>query len=344
MNRRKSIPDPIIVPLQSVPRQPQTLRQSSSSGPAKLRGLRVDEFLQARSLAPKTQKAYRQDLQAFLNWTDKAWGEVTPRQIAQFKGYLLRQDEQSGQRVLSDATVRRILGTLKNFYGWLVRSRYVSVDPTTEVDLPKLKEPEARNLKDAEVEQIYGAVTLSSLPERNVALVSVLLHGLRAEEVSLLDVEDYDGRRLRIREAKADSKGWVPLTQQGQEDLNQYLRWRETNGEVVLPESPLFVSHSRRNRGQRLSYDGIRKLMDWVAEQTGIDFHAHQFRHTFATNLVLQGMNPYHVMTLTRHRSVQSFRRYTRAADQAAAEAAFDQITQKSGAVARLPNSPTSQP
>ncbi len=36
-------------------------------------------------------------------------------------------------------------------------------------------------------------------------------------------------------------------------------------------------------------------------------------------------MNPYHVMTLTRHKSVQSFRRYTKAADHAAAEAAFYQ-------------------
>ncbi|MDZ4878237.1 MAG: hypothetical protein CLLPBCKN_007672 [Chroococcidiopsis cubana SAG 39.79] len=41
------------------------------------------------------------------------------------------------------------------------------------------------------------------------------------------------------------------------------------------------------------------------------------------TNLVLDGMNPYHVMTLTRHKSVQSFRRYTQAADRQAAEAAF---------------------
>ncbi|MBW4694208.1 MAG: tyrosine-type recombinase/integrase [Lyngbya sp. HA4199-MV5] len=330
---RKSIPEPVILPLQSIAQPTEGVRAVGSNHPVELRSLRVDEFLQARSLAPKSQKAYRQDLQAFLDWTDKAWAEVTPRQIAQFKAHLLRKDIESGQRVLSDATVRRILGTLRNFYSWMVRSRYVSFAPTTEVDLPKLKEPEAQNLKDTEVEQIYGAVALSSLPERNVALVSVLLHGLRAEEVSSLYVEDYDGRRLRIREAKADSKGWVPLTQQGLADLDQYLGWRQTNGEVLPPQSPLFVSYSRRNGGKRLGYDGIRKLMDWVAEQTGIDFHAHQFRHTFATNLVLKGMNPYHVMTLTRHRSVQSFRRYTRAADQAAAEAAFDQITEKSGAI-----------
>jgi integrase/recombinase XerD len=59
----------------------------------------------------------------------------------------------------------------------------------------------------------------------------------------------------------------------------------------------------------------------------GFDFHAHQFRHTFATNLILKGMNPYHVMTLTRHKSPQNFRRYTKAADAIAAEQAFREIS-----------------
>jgi len=58
-----------------------------------------------------------------------------------------------------------------------------------------------------------------------------------------------------------------------------------------------------------------------------VDLHA-WFRHTFATDLVLKGMNPYHVMILTRHKSVQSFRRYTKAADQAAAEAAFMKLSE----------------
>ena len=92
----------------------------------------------------------------------------------------------------------------------------------------------------------------------------------------------------------------------------------------------MFVSQSRRNLWQRLGYDGIRKVMDAISKQTGINFHAHQFRHTFATNLVIKGMNPYHVMTLTRHKSVQNFRRYTKAADQQAAEKAFHQITETS--------------
>lgn len=320
--KRKAIPEIQIIPT----RRAQLQSEISSLEPANFRELRVEEFLQARSLAPKTQKAYRQDLQQFLDWNDQSWAGVTPRQIAQFKAHLMRTDVETGQRVLSDATVRRVLGTIKNFFGWMTRSRYISFDPTTEVELPKLEEPEAQNLSPAEVELIYQAIGQSSMPERNLALISVLLHGLRANEASALNREDFDGRRLRIRAAKADSKGLVPLTEAAIEILENYLSWRQDQGEVIQPTSPLFVSHSPRNRRQRLSYEGIRKVVDAIALETGIDFYAHRCRHTFATNLVLKGMNPYHVMTLTRHRSVQSFRRYTKAADQAAAEAAFYEV------------------
>lgn len=329
----RSIPDIQILPVrtQTSVATGATLDKTlpKSTAPEELRLSRVREFLMARSLAPKSEQAYRQDLKRFLAWTDSSWEAVTPRQIAQFKSYLIRLDPETGKRVLSDATVSRTLGTLKNFYGWMFRCRYVSHDPTTEVDRPKLKEPTAQNIKTDDLELIYQSATQSNLSERNIALISVLLHGLRASEASALNMEDYDGQRLIIREAKADSKGAVPLTPLAKSELDAYLEWRASLGENLQPTSPLFVSHSRRNKGERLSYDGIRKVVEAIEKETGLDLHAHQFRHTFATNLVLKGMNPYHVMTLTRHKSVQSFRRYTKAADQAAAEAAFYETIQK---------------
>ncbi|MGG6270167.1 tyrosine-type recombinase/integrase [Leptolyngbya sp. AN03gr2] len=317
MQRDHSVPQPRLLHIEA-DYSPEIAKADSLTD---LRSTRIDEYLQARSLSPKTQKAYRQDLQHFLRWTDKAWSAVTARQITQFKTHLLRKE--NGQRVLSDATVKRILGTLKAFYGWLWRSGYVDRDPTLEVQLPKLAEPEADNLSDEQVEKILAAVAETKLCDRNLALFAVLQHGIRAEAATLLNVGDFDGQRLWVRQDKADSKGMVPLDEEGVQKIQTYLGWRVSQGEVLQPESPLFVSASRRNRGARIGYDTIDKLVCQLRDMTGIEFHAHQFRHTYATNLVLDGMNPYHVMTLTRHKSVQSFRRYTKAADQQAAEAAF---------------------
>jgi integrase/recombinase XerD len=317
----KTVPDPVLLTV-----LPAAKLHSSPITPiTELRETRIEEFLQARSLSPNSKIAYRRDLNHFLRWIDIGWSAVTPRQVAQFKTHLLRIDPNTNRRVLADSSVCRILGTLKNFYGWLLKSQYVSVDPTIGIELPKLKEPEAQNLDDLTVEQILQAASDGSIPERNLAIVSVLLHGLRASEVVNLNLEDYDGQRLNIREAKADSKGKVPLTLQTRSRLDLYLEWRERQGHEIEPNSPIFISESNRNRGQRLSYDGIYKVIKEFETATNVSIHPHQFRHTFATNMMVRGMNPYHVMTMTRHRSTASFRRYTKAADQAAAEAAFYQ-------------------
>jgi len=78
------------------------------------------------------------------------------------------------------------------------------------------------------------------------------------------------------------------------------------SGRGVAAGSVICVGFAAQSGGRELVYT-IDKLVCQLREQTGIEFHAHQFRHTYATNLVLDGMNPYHVMTLTRHKSVQSF-------------------------------------
>jgi integrase/recombinase XerD len=323
----KSVPEPILLTVLPAPSPPETPI-------VELRSARIEEFLQARSLSPNSQLAYRRDLNHFLRWISIGWAAVTPRQVAQFKSHLLRVDPDTNKRVLKDSSVCRILGTLKNLYGWLLQSQYISADPTIGIELPKLVEPEAQNLDDITVEQIIQAASDSSIPERNITIVSVLLHGLRASEVVNLNLEDYDGQRLNIREAKADSKGKVPLTAQTRSRLDLYLEWRERQGHSIEPTSPIFISESNRNRGQRLSYDGVYKTIKEFEKATNTSIHPHQFRHTFATNMMVKGMNPYHVMTMTRHRSTASFRRYTKAADQAAAEAAFYQtIRQDSVAI-----------
>jgi integrase/recombinase XerD len=279
--------------------------------------LRIDEWMSARPRAPLTIKAYHQDFSYFLKWTSTAWEEVDAFTITSFNQYLQMETE------LSSVTIARILGTLRQFFDWMFRSGYISKDPTIAVQIPSWPEPKTRNLSDEIFNQIVDVVASLSFPERNLALIAVLSHGLRPGEPTYLDIKDYDGHRLHIRQAKHNSTGYVPLDDWAKKLLDEYLNWRQLSGSVLQPDSPLFISHSNRNSGERITYDAIRYLVKKIREKTGVYFNAHQFRHTFATNLVLEGMNPYHVMTLTRHKSVKNFRRYTQTADQEAADNAF---------------------
>ncbi|MEM7556697.1 MAG: tyrosine-type recombinase/integrase [Cyanobacteria bacterium P01_A01_bin.84] len=319
MLHRKPIPEPIIVSIVE-------LKCEEKPKVKDLRISRFDEFLQARSLSNNSEIAYRRDIQYFLDWCDTVWGEVSPRQVAQFKKHLLRSEDNS--RVLKDSSVARILGTLKNFYNWLLRSGYVSSDPTIAVELPKILEPEANNLSMEVVEKIFTAIETIRNPERNLAIFGLLLHGLRASEACGLNIGDYDGVRVDIKQAKAGSVGTVPLEGWCKELVDDYLKWLKANFTKDLkPEYPLFVSCSNRNYGTRISYDTINKLCDQIGKIIGIKFNAHQLRHTFATNLMLSGMSPYHSMTLMRQKSFRNFKRYAKAAERAAAEAEFNKVS-----------------
>ena len=229
---------------------------------------------------------------------------------------------------MKDSSVARILGTLKNFYNWLIRSGYVKADPTIAVDLPKILEPKANNLSMEVVEKIFTAIETIRNPERNLAIFGLLLHGLRASEVCGLNIGDYDGIRVDIKEAKAGSVGTVPLEGWCKELVDNHLEWLKANFTKDLKsEYPLFVSCSNRNYGTRISYDTINKLCEKISKIIGIKFNAHQLRHTFATNLVISGMSPYHSMTLMRQKSFRNFKRYALAAERAAAEAEFNKVS-----------------
>jgi integrase/recombinase XerD len=349
---RRPIPDPVIVALQQDPVPssssgdvPQRSVSSEQSVPAADRPnllcpdqpqSQIDDFLQSLSLSPKSQAAYRQDLQRFTAWTDTGWGDVTRKQMVLFRGYLLEEKQ------LAPATINRVLTTLKRFYRWLVESEHVRKNPTIGINLLTLEKTSAKELCDEEIAIIYQAVAAGKFPERDTALVSVLLHGLRATEVSALNLGDFDGTQLYIHPdvhpATDEHDGLVPLRQSAIDHLNHYLDWRQQRGARLAPTDPLFLSCSRRSIGQRLSDWGIRDVIHTIKTKTGIDLHAHRFRHTYAADLMQRGIHSNHVMMLTRHKSLQSVKQYTKPGSSLTARQAFYQ------AIGEKPPEPESEP
>ena len=185
------IPEPILVVYSESPKVIAT---------TDLRQARVDEFLASRSLQPKSRKAYQADLWIFMDWCDLAWVDMSRRKVTQFKTFLLKERE------LALSSVNRVLRTLKSFYRWMLVSEYVVADPTIGIQQERLSNSVAKDLDDDEVLRIYEAIALSKVMLRDQALFSMLLHGLRSEEVCRLNVEDYVKRELVIKEAKWDSK------------------------------------------------------------------------------------------------------------------------------------------
>ncbi len=311
------------IPPASAQRSPNT-SAAATQATADLRWSRVEEFLRSRELRPNTHKAYEREFKAFLDWTDKGWQDITAREIDRYKMYLKNQPSQrGGQR--KAATINLSLSALQSIFKWLCARDYIGKDPMLLVEKPKADPVESQEWSANEVKRLFEATSQrGETQRRDFALLWVLLHGLRARELEALNVGDFDGKRVNIREAKDDSVGQVPLLPEAVAALEVYLQFRRNQGEGLELESPLFLSASNNSRGLRLSYWGIYKVVQDLATISGVkDAHPHQGRHTIATEMICRGMNPLLARQITRHKSEKSFERYSKRALQMEAEVQF---------------------
>ncbi|MEO0804457.1 MAG: tyrosine-type recombinase/integrase [Cyanobacteria bacterium J06642_2] len=291
------------------------------SGATNISKLRVEEFLQARSLSANTTRAYRRELHRFLDWAELSWSQVDGRDLAKYRIHLSEQ-------TLAPSSRNRAIAALKAFFKWMTLAypTEVPVNACQAIFLETLPDPPPNDFNPEDVAAMVAAIEWRERTRvRDRALVAVLAHGLRRAEVSALNVEDYDGIRLTIRQAKADSTGRVPLKQTARELVDDYLRWRDAQIEEEWDgERPLFVSLSPGRVGERLGVSGIYKIVKGLGGLAGIENpHPHRFRHAYAVELILSGLDSMHARKLTRHKSESSFRRYTTRGEQVAAEQAY---------------------
>lgn len=293
---------------------------------------RAEEFLQVRELAQNSKKAYERQLRPFYEWVQKPWQAVTHRDIDRYKQYLKAKPSQRGG-TLSPATINQSLNALRSFFKWLTVKDYISRNPTLTIEPLKVAPKPPQDLDKKKVDALSNALAYRGESEaRDRAILHALAHGLRASEVSKLDIQNYDGKRLDIQDAKWGSDGRVPLKPDAIAALDSYLGWRLRQDIPMTPESPLFISLSNNSKGNRLGYRGIYNLVKDLAEASGLEnIHPHRLRHTCATLLVLGGMDTMLAKRFVRIKSDSVFARYGDRALDIKMEEAFDQMHGSSG-------------
>jgi len=266
----------------------------------------------------------------FFAWTELLWSEIKPRHIAQYKAYLMEEVRIEKDKPLSKSSVNSAIATLKSFFGWMTQTypEVVATNPTVGVKFEKIPLPPAQSLTVEQIQQVWDVIDyLGETKERDTALIHLLCHGLRAGEIVALNVGAFDGKLLFIADTKNNEPRLVPLKKESRQALQQYLVWRGSQGEVLNCDRPLILSHHVVRRGERLSYHGIYFAVEKIGELAEIpDLHPHAFRHTYATELLLQGLDPTHARKLTGHKNELAFKRYTLRSEQEAAISAYYRV------------------
>jgi integrase/recombinase XerC len=267
--------------------------------------------------APRTQAAYRHDLQSFVTFIaghqGGAVGLATLRELAPmgFRGWLAWRLQEG----YAKSSTQRATAAVRGFLDFL-DSRFAVHNPA----LRAMRAPSAgrslpRPLAVDEVQSLTDAVTetgqLPWIVARDMALLLLLYGaGLRIGEALGLDrgalpAAGASAATLRIV-GKGDKTRLVPLLPIVGEALGHYI--------VACPfdlpaAGPLF----RGLRGGRLQQAVVQKRVRELRRQLGLPETAtpHSLRHSFATHLLGDGADLRSIQELLGHASLSTTQRYT---------------------------------
>ncbi len=276
-----------------------------------------------------TIAAYRNDLSQFYTFLStytsplgekiESWQEVDEIIV---QNYVL---EMKG-RDYATTTVARKIAAIKSFFEYLRGSGVVPIDPTVNLESPKVKKHLPHAIAPEDVEKLRVAPAASDTPQaqRDLALMETLYAtGVRVTELVNLDVEDVFLENQTVRCGRGNKRSRiVPIDDRSAAAIQRYLTDGRQKLLVRPEETALFLNH----RGQRLTRQGLWLIVKRYVKEVGIEESVtpHTLRHSFATHLLNSGAGLREVQERLGHASLSTTQVYKQVSSESASEVTID--------------------
>jgi len=271
----------------------------------------LDYLKVEKGLAPLSVSAYHSDLEQyseFLLKRKRAPRDARRQDVRDFLNALLSNG-------VDGRSVARKLSALRHFYRYLLLDRYITVDPTLNLDSPKQWKVLPKSLAADEVESVLQGPARAkddrmsqALGLRDRAMLEVFYAGaLRVTELVTLKLEDLklELGYVLVR-GKGDKERIVPMGRAAQEVVQEYMRDARPVLAAGKSSPHLFIT-----RGAR----GITRQRVWqmVNAASAQSRHAspHMLRHSCATHMVENGADLRTVQTILGHADISTTQVYT---------------------------------
>lgn len=251
----------------------------------------LDEYLQAAELAkgPRTIKTDRPRLKSFLAWSRVAeLKQIDRKLIEDYLGHRLREEK------VKPLTANHTLSIIKAWLNWCINRSYLVHNPAQGIKKYKTEKNPPRFLSVDETHRLLEAAKDNHL----YPMISTAVYtGMRLGELLRLDWKDIDFNRSQIMVAnkagnptKSKKFRIIPLSPVLKKILEPYKKkegicFRDIRGKSHHFPKPFYNILERANL----------KDVGW-----------HTLRHTFASHLVMQGVDLVTIKDLLGHASIQT--------------------------------------
>ncbi len=245
-------------------------------------------------------------------------GDIDQELVRKWRLWLNRLGTNTSDE-LEKTTLNYHLIALRSFLKFLNKRGLDCMAPD-KIELARTKRPQVTFLNEDELERIFEQPDVSTEAGlRDRALLELLFSsGLRVSELVGLDREHIN---LKRREFMVRGKGQkdrpIFISPDAADWIQKYLDRRSDN------VRPLFIRYGgrktvdRSGNFHRLTARSVQRLVAHYAIMAGITKHVspHTLRHSFATNLLMNGADLRSVQAMLGHSNISTTQIYTHVTD-----------------------------
>ncbi len=279
----------------------------------------IDQFIEyiesEKRSSPHTVKAYRRDLESFLQYLGVTADEFDPTKIhsEDIREWLVDRSEQGH---LKPSSINRELSTLKSLFKWALAKGRISSNPTVGIRSMRMGHrlpvfvPESR--MGEVIEQCNEDEQEDDFIKLRNSLIIKLFYatGLRLSELSQIDISHFseDKRSLKVQ-GKGDKQRLAPIVDEVRRTLLIYLSKIKEQIICKSDKNALLLSSA----GRRLSNNMIYRIVREELKRANVQGRKspHVLRHSFATHLLNGGADMRDIQELLGHSSLQATQLYT---------------------------------
>ena len=279
------------------------------------------------SRSAKTIENYDHYLERFLEWSHVTQPEeISDDLVRSYRVWLNRFQDESG-RNLKKITQNYYIIALRSFLKYLAK-KDIKTLTAEKVEVGKSVRKEVEFLEEDEVERILEAADGADFKSlRDRAILELLFSsGLRVSELTNLNRDRLDLKKQEFAvRGKGEKLRVVFVSDTAKQALEKYLAKRtDIDPAVFVRDAKALEKFSSKkmdkksaDKGLRLTPRSVQRMVKHYAAKAGIikDVHPHTLRHSFATDLLINGADIRSVQAMLGHSSITTTQIYTHITD-----------------------------
>ena len=265
-----------------------------------------------KKLSENTLQSYRRDLKQFKRYLEACEIHYNRVKEEDIKDYI-RELQEAGKKASS---ISRCIASIRSFYQFVLKRKKIKVDPTANIQSPKIEKRVPSVLTSKEVELLLEQpknVDLKGIRDKAM-LEFAYATGMKVTEIISLNIDDVNLEEKYVTCRNGNKQRNIPLGSMSLKALQEYI---EEARDVLIKsenEKALFVNIN----GTRLTRQGFWKIIKYYKEQAHItkDITPHVLRHSFATHLLQNGADLKAIQTMLGHSDISSTQIYMQFQDE----------------------------